>query len=216
MPEGTLEALKWLALILMTLDHINTFLFARTLPGAYEAGRIAMPLFSFVLGYNLARPDAWQNGLYIRTMKRLAVFGVLATPFFIGLANLPGGWRPLNILFTFLVATATIAFVERGGAGPYAAAAAVFVAGGAIVEYSWCGPLLCASAWLYSRMPGKPALMLLAAATMLLYVVNQNFWALAALPIILAAPTLHLRMPRIRYAFYIYYPAHLGILYMLD
>ena len=56
MADGTIEGLKWLALVLMTGDHVNKYLFNATLPVLFEAGRIALPLFVFVLAYNLARP----------------------------------------------------------------------------------------------------------------------------------------------------------------
>ena len=63
---GTLEALKWLGLVLMVLDHANKYLFAHAIPGAFEAGRLAMPIFGFVLAYNLARRIHWE-GAYYRT-----------------------------------------------------------------------------------------------------------------------------------------------------
>lgn len=53
-PDGTVEALKWLALALMTGDHVNKYLFNGTLPFLFEAGRLALPIFVFVLAYNLA------------------------------------------------------------------------------------------------------------------------------------------------------------------
>nr|WEG85486.1 trbP [Escherichia coli] len=56
--DGTIEALKWLALLAMTGDHVNKYLFNGTLPYLFEAGRLALPLFVFVLAYNLARPGA--------------------------------------------------------------------------------------------------------------------------------------------------------------
>ncbi len=70
--NGTIEALKWVALLLMTADHVNKYLFNETLPFLFEAGRIAMPLFVFVLAYNLARPSVSESGAYQRTMIRLA------------------------------------------------------------------------------------------------------------------------------------------------
>jgi hypothetical protein len=103
--DGTLEALKWAALALMLLDHVNTFLYNRSLPGAYEAGRWVAPVFAFVLAYNLARPDALQLGIHLRVMRRLALYGVLAAPPFMALI---GRWWPLNILFLLLAATAVI------------------------------------------------------------------------------------------------------------
>ena len=54
--SGTLEALKWLALLLMTLDHVNKHLLHASVPELFAAGRLTLPLFGFVLGYNLARP----------------------------------------------------------------------------------------------------------------------------------------------------------------
>ena len=86
--DGSLEALKWIALVLMTGDHVNKYLFNATLPVLFEAGRVALPLFIFVLAYNLARPDVMAREVYGRTMKRLALFGVLATPVFIALGGL--------------------------------------------------------------------------------------------------------------------------------
>jgi len=71
-PDGTVEALKWLALVLMTGDHVNKYLFNATLPVLFEAGRVALPLFVFVLAYNLARPGTLERGVYGRTMSRLA------------------------------------------------------------------------------------------------------------------------------------------------
>ena len=58
MAEGSLEAIKWAALILMVFDHTNKYLYAERLPVVFQLGRIVMPMFGFVLAYNLARPDA--------------------------------------------------------------------------------------------------------------------------------------------------------------
>jgi len=104
--NGTIEALKWLALVLMIGDHINKYLLNDTVAWLYDAGRLTMPLFVFVLAYNLARPGALESGAYRRTMIRLAVFGALASPAFLALGGLVNGWWPLNILFT-LVAVAS-------------------------------------------------------------------------------------------------------------
>lgn len=210
--EGTLEALKWIALVLMTLDHFNKYLYDHTLPVLFELGRIAMPLFGFVLAYNLARPDALQRGLFGRTIRRLALFGVLATPFFLSLGQLVAGWRPLNIMFTLLTASVTIYLLRRGGLAYFAGAVVVFFVGGALVEFWWFGLLFCITAWLYCAKPRKLSLSLWLASTAMLYFANQNFWALAALPIIGAAPYVTLNLPRVRYAFYAYYPAHLALL----
>ena len=90
------EALKWFALVLMTLDHINKFLCAGALPFVFEAARLVMPLFAFILAYNMARPHSMARDVQLRTFGRLLAFGMLATPPFVVLV----GWGPLNILFT--------------------------------------------------------------------------------------------------------------------
>ena len=66
--DGTIEALKWLGVVLMTLDHINKYFFNETLPGIFALGRLTMPIFGFVLAYNLARPGSLERGAYTRTM----------------------------------------------------------------------------------------------------------------------------------------------------
>ena len=76
----------------------------------------------FVLAYNLVRPGTFERGAYPRTMKRLALFGAVASVPFIALGGLFAGWWPLNVLFTLLVITATLYLVERGGAGNLIAA----------------------------------------------------------------------------------------------
>ena len=213
--DGTIEALKWLALVLMTLDHINKYLFAEKLPGFFELGRLAMPLFGFVLAYNLARPGALQRGTHLHAIERLALFGVVATPFFIGMGGLGWGWWPLNIMFMLLTATGLIYLIEKGDAVSLVAAGALFFFGGFLVEFWWFALAYCVAAWWYCKSPSKRALVLWIAAAASLYVVNRNYWALAALPVIFAAPYIDLKMPRIRYAFYIYYPAHLAVLLTL-
>ena len=94
--SGTLEALKWLALLLMTLDHVNKHLLHASVPELFAAGRLALPLFGFVLGYNLARPGALASGGYSRTARRLAVFGSIATIPFIALGGLGWGMMALQ------------------------------------------------------------------------------------------------------------------------
>ena len=53
--NGAVEAMKWLGLILMTADHAQKYGLLPAMPGVYEAGRLAFPLFGmavalFILG----------------------------------------------------------------------------------------------------------------------------------------------------------------------
>ena len=213
--SGTLEALKWLALLSMTLDHVNKHLLHASVPEMFAAGRLAMPLFGFVLAYNLARPGALASGAYLRTASRLAIFGSIATIPFIGLGGLGWGWWPFNIMATLLVATLCAWLIEAGGPGRQVAAAVLFIVGGAFVEFWWPGIAVCLLAWAYCRRPSWLWLALWIGALASLCIINRNLWALAAVPLIYAAAQVKMDLPRGRLAFYIYYPAHLAALWVL-
>lgn len=213
--DGTVEGLKWLALALMTGDHVNKYLFNATLPVLFEAGRVALPLFVFVLAYNLARPGTLERGVYGRTMSRLAVFGALASVPFVALGGLYAGWWPLNVMFTLLVVTATAYLVERGGKLHLAAAGVAFLVGGSSVEYWWPAVAFGLAVWSYTRRPSWAAAAVALLACAALWFINRNLWALAALPVLFLASRVDVRVPRLRWAFYAYYPLHLAALWLI-
>jgi hypothetical protein len=206
--------MKWLALILMTLDHVNKYLLNYRMPALFSLGRIAMPLFVFVLAYNLARPEALAGGVYSRTATRLALYGAVACVPFIALGKVYGGWWPLNIMFTLLVATIVIGLIEQGGRVKTTMAVIVFLVGGGLVEYWWFAIGLAIACWRYCKRPSASRLSVLAICIAALWLINQNPWALLALSLILAAPYIALSIPRSSLLFYTYYPVHLGVLFV--
>jgi hypothetical protein len=210
--NGSIEALKWLALVLMTVDHVNHFIFKMQSPVMSDLGRIAMPLFGFVLAYNLARPDAMQKGIHLRAMPRLLLFGVLASPFYILLK----GWFPLNIMFTLLLATYLIYLIENENQFNRTLCVLVFIIGGIFVEYAWFATAYCLAAWWFCKSPSLVRGLLWLGMTALLWVDNLNYWACAALPIIFLAPYIKIKVPRLRFVFYAYYPIHLALLLFIQ
>ncbi len=212
MAEGTLQALKWGALLLMVLDHANKYLYAERLPVIFQVGRLVMPIFGFVLAYNLARPDALARGLHRRMMFRLALAGLAACPIVI-ILNGPlvsaNPWWPLNILFTLWLVVAITFLIDRGGVGRCALALALLVVAGAFVEYLWMGLLCCLGAWAFCRDANVKSGLLWFLGTLSLTVVNGNAWALLAIPLILLTSRLSLNVPRCRWIFYAFYPVHL-------
>jgi len=214
--DGTLEALKWLALTLMTLDHVNKYLLHEAVPALFAAGRLAMPLFGFVLAYNLARPETLAAGVYSRVLQRLAIYGAIATVPCIALGGIAWGWWPLNIMAMLFVAVGVMYLVEKGGKANFALAVMLFVLGGGIVEFWWPGVALCLAAWRYCKRPSWSALIVWICALASLFIINSNMWALALLPLVfVAAPRINLNMPRLSRVFYAYYPAHLIVLWIL-
>ena len=177
----------------------------------YEIGRIAMPLFGFVMAYNLARPDELIKNTHKRTMKRLFVYGLLATPFYAAINR----WWPVNIMFTLLAVTYLIYRIELGGRDYVWQCCMIFFVSGFFVEYLWFATAYCLAAWWYCKSPDFMKLLAWFAATSLLYVMNLNHWSLLALPIIFMAPHYKIKMPRMRQIFYVYYPLHLGVLVII-
>ncbi|MGB7815546.1 MAG: TraX family protein [Methylotenera sp.] len=209
--DGALESLKWLALVAMTCDHFNHILFKLQLPVISEFGRIAMPLFGLVLAYNLARPYTLQKGIHMRAMARMAFFGLIATPFYCIAFEKPS-WFLLNILFTLMLATGIIYLIEKGGFYCELLAIALFILGGIFVDYIWFGLGYCLAGWYYCKKPCVWRLLLWIGSITGLYFANDNLWALVALPVIFMATKVDYKMPRLRLAFYIYYPLHLAVL----
>ncbi len=213
--SGTIETLKWMALVMMTCDHINKYLLNGTVAWLYDLGRLAMPLFIFVLAYNLARPGGLEHGVHQRIIRRLAIFGVLASPAFLALGGLANNWWPLNILFTLLVLVATIRFIETKTTYGYILAALVFCLGGSLVEFWWPALAFGLAIWAYVKQPSFFALGLALASCAALGFINGNQWAIASLFFILAAPFFALPCTRVRWFFYAYYPAHLTIIWLV-
>lgn len=203
--SGTKEALKWLALALMLLDHVNAHVLHGSQPWAFAAGRVVMPIFGAVLAHNLAHGDeaaAW------RAVRRCLAFGALATPAFWALH---GGWWPLNILFELAAAAAVIALVQRRR---FLLAAVLFLLAGSTAEFWWPGIGATVAAWCWWRRPSFAAAASWAVALALLSPINGNAWAFGALPILALAAQVDIDVPRLRWFFYAAYPAHLAILWM--
>lgn len=198
----------------MTLDHINRVFFNQKFYLAYCAGRLAMPLFAFVFAYNLARVEPIPSEVYIKTCKRLIVFGVLATPAYIAMNNIEGLF-PLNILFAFLVALTVLYCYEKGKAA-FPLSICLFLIGGIFIEYNWSVLLLCASFWVFCKKPSLHSILMGIAGFILLSKLNENSWGLAALPLILLATLINLKIPRWRYLFWIYYPVHMTLFCLLN
>ncbi|EAT8674938.1 TPA: conjugal transfer protein TraX [Escherichia coli] len=215
MPYKNLTLIKWIAVILMIGDHINKYLLNESMPFLYYAGRIAMPLFVYVLAYNLARPDNLSSGAYSRIIPRLMVFGLISTPAYILLDGILDGWWPLNILFTLLTITIICYFLDKGGRLPALYALIVFFALGAVVEFWWPAIAMGVCVWLYYRKGRGIFLCLALLACTSLVLINQNFYALLAVPVIIIAGYVRFPVRRFKWVFYAFYPAHLYLILAL-
>lgn len=202
MTSSARELLKWLAVILMTGDHVAKVIYGGYVLGLSEAGRVAFPLFALVMAYNLAQPGADVG----KSVRRLALWGVIAQPVH---ALTFGYWFPVNILLTFaLCAAAVYASGQRKWIGLVLAAAILPL----FVDYQWAGVAFVLLAWFGFRT-GRPVLVLAAFAPLCAF--NANLWALAAIPVAVWLSHATWAVPRGRWAFYGYYVAHLACIGLL-
>ncbi|MCU1122523.1 TraX family protein [Stenotrophomonas sp. Sm3147] len=199
MTSSAREVLKWLAVVLMTCDHVAKAIYGGYVPGLSEAGRVAFPLFALVMAYNLAQPGADA----VKSVRRLAMWGLIAQPVH---ALAFGYWLPLNILLTFALCAAAIYAAGQRKWVVLAFAAAVLPA---FVDYQWAGVGFVLLAWLAFH---RQQCWLLVPAFAAICWFNGNLWALAAIPVALGLSRVAWPVPRGRWAFYGYYVGHLACL----
>lgn len=221
--NDSLELLKWIALVLMTGDHVNKFLLSSSNVVLFSLGRTVLPIFIFVLAYNMARDGTMTKGCYIRSIKRMLLFGILASPAFI----LLGGhvalvseekeiWWILNILFSMALLTWCLYSLEKGDndikwlwIGWLS-----FWVGGLFIEFWWSGLGLGVAIWWYFKNKSYSRIILaLFFSLLFLLAVNQgNSSFLIAFILILLASKLPINFPRMKWFFYFYYPFHLTVI----
>lgn len=196
----------------MTLDHINTFILNGKYPLLFEAGRVVMPLFAFVLAYNLARTPK-NESIYKRVMRRLLIYGLIATPFFIAIHSVSvigWSWYPLNILFTLLVSTFCIYCLEKGDSMSFVAG---IVLGGAVVEFLHPAILFTIFSWQYCRSGKKYWLLFMLLMMFPIGIINMSMSGAFSLVLIFLVSKVDINIPRARNCFYAFYPTHLSVLY---
>ncbi len=215
--DGQLEALKWLALVSMFIDHVGRHLLGWPQESwVFAAGRLAFPCFAFVLAVNLARAGDRERRCG-RTALRLLAWGAISV--------LPSIWargdpQMLNVLVTLGLGAALCWLVESPAPALLRIPACLVVAAAAwFAEFGIGGVFLVPAVYLActQRFPGLvvvAALLLLATAAL-----NGQFGGaaafaatLAAVPFAAAVRALPLAMPRWQLLFYAIYPVHLALI----
>ncbi|MEL1264403.1 TraX family protein [Pseudoxanthomonas putridarboris] len=204
--SGGRELLKWLALALMTGDHVNKVLLDGGQPWLTDISRVVFPIFAVVFVCNLRLEEPGMHGW--NAALRTLVSGLLVQPLH---AWAFGYWLPANVLLTLSAGALVLLLWKRSPL----ASIALFVFAGLWVDYSWFGlGIMVAAALAFSR--GGACVAFLGLAVGLLVFINGNFYALAALPLIAVVGRLPVDVPRWRWTFLAYYVGHLGALVVLD
>lgn len=203
-----LDALKLLALVAMTVDHVNVVVFMRSQEPLMLIGRIAFPTFVFAAAFGALRTRAPR-----RYLMRLCACALLSQPVFYWSVGID--WWYLNTVFTLLSGVAAVLLWRYGRLwlAPLALLPALFA------DYGIPGAaaVLAAAMMLSSPAPVKiTGAGLYALLCPLLWpAANQLLVALpsSALALLLWSETAGgIRPSGPRYLFYVYYPLHLAIL----
>lgn len=202
--------LKWIAIITMLIDHIGAVLFPYEL-GYRIIGRIAFPIFCFLIveGFSHTRDVR-------RYMVRLGIFALISElPYDLAFHGEMVYAEGQNVFFTLLLGVLMMYMMSLCSAVPLKAMAAVSIAVLAEVlntDYSARGILLILIYYIFRE---KRAISLPAGALW-----NFSYgWGMVQCCGVLATPFLAFyngkRGPKIKYFFYVFYPAHLLVLYFL-
>lgn len=195
------EWLKWIALVLMTGDHVNKAWLDDAYPILGIVSRVVFPIFAIVLAYNMQQASPQSRR---QAMKRLLIFAVVAQPLHMLAFGNP---LTLNVLFTLLLGV----FVLYSGTR-WLSLVAVLTAGW-FVDYGPLGVAVVVTAGMLFHGGPKPRLfLLLLVAVASLYWINGNHWGLLSIPIIYALHAVPGTFPRWRWTFLAYYVGHLALL----
>ena len=228
------NVLKLTACVLMFIDHfsygvIHNYMIShamdilpddyKTLSTIYEIcrgiGRLAFPIFCFFIVEGFLR-----TGNIIKYIIRIAVFAVLSEiPFDLGLYGVPVKWDHQNVILTFLIALimlVVIRYLENniwGLSMPLinftCICAVIAFADTAYLlntDYSWKCMLLTAVLY-FTRNTGPFRYLAGAVSTCW-----EKYGPLSFLLLYFYDPQVR---PRHKYAFYLFYPLHLLLIYLL-
>lgn len=204
------ELLRWLALSCMVIDHVAfIFLDRETAQPLRALGRIAWPLFAYLLAYNVAV----RRVAPAKYLRPLAVFTLLSQlPHWLAFSS---NW--VNIIGTLLLGATVLHVLEERSydrLGGLLTLLLVLVLS-PFVEYGTSGVLLVAGCWLFLRYPH---VLTLSTAVALVALVNYPHaswpFGLLAVAVVIAVTLLPERfgLPRSGRLPWIFYPAHLLVL----
>jgi hypothetical protein len=209
--------LKIAAMLSMLCDHIGFVLVsANHFPEIYYTlriiGRIAFPLFCFMLVEGFVHTHNRKNYII-----RLAVFAIVSEiPFDLSSCGSAFDWDSQNVMWTLLIGFIVLCGLERFEEN-YLAKLAVLLAGGIAAyfmhtDYSMFGVFLIAVLYI-CRFNNKARIVLL--GIMVLTQGRIEAFAALSIPFIMKYDPDKNDIHLPKYFFYVFYPAHLVILYLI-
>lgn len=211
------EFLKWIAIITMTIDHIGAVLYPE-LRVLRFVGRIAFPLFAYLLVLGLENTRNIRNYLI-----RLFIFAAVSqVPFFLALDYAP--FEMLNIFFTLGLGLMFVYFFQKASIFAFIPLLASFLIN---FDYGIYGLALIGCMALLRKNTKLGVVLIVLLNCLFLFPFSSQFFSLAALPLIVLHDTGYLSIVKDygedykipfwrKYLFYIFYPLHLFLLYVVS
>jgi len=210
------ELLKWIAIATMTVDHVGAILFPN-----FEVlrfiGRFAFPLFAYLLVLGVETTRNIRN-----YFLRLFIFALISqVPFFLALDNEP--FDLLNIFFTLACGLLFLHFFRKNSVF---ALVPLFVSLFLPFDYGAYGIAVIGCMYMLRANTKFGVAALVIINTLFLVPWNAQFLSIAAIPLIVLhnrgslnlteGTPKKLAIPIWRkYFFYVYYPLHLTLLYII-
>ncbi len=213
-------SLKIIACVTMVLDHIKYAIPETTCFATQYLGRIAFPLFAFLVGEGYCHTSNLK-----KYSKRLILFALISQIPFMLFRTLVGEWRMLNILFTLLLGLGTIAVWDKFGKKSIPIIALLVFLGKILrVDYGWYGVL---SVFLLYVFRERKILRIFAFAMLnLIYYQNRlflenslpylNSYVCTTIPVIFLLFYNGKLGRKTKYLYYLFYPLHMFLFYMIN
>jgi hypothetical protein len=210
------EILKWIAIITMTIDHVGAVLFPE-----FEVlrliGRLSFPIFAYLLILGLENTRNARN-----YFTRLFIFALISqVPFYLAIGIEP--LEHLNIFFTLSFGLMFVYFFKKNSIIAFFPIVLSILLN---FDYSIYGITLIGCMYILTGNTKLGTILLVLLNGLFLVPWNSQFLSLLALPLIILHQNSLLTTPKDidkefkipvwrKYFFYVYYPLHLTILYII-
>jgi len=210
------ELLKWIAIITMTVDHVGVMLYPEFTVLRF-IGRFSFPLFAYLLILGI---ENTRNIRYYFT--RLFIFALISqVPFFLALDY--GPFDSLNIFFTLSSGLLFVYFFKKSSVFVLVPVFASLVLP---FDYGIYGIAVIGCIFILKENTKFGVFSLVLINTLFLVPWNIQFLSISAIPLILLHKNGSLKITREtteevtiplwrKYFFYVYYPLHLTLLYII-
>jgi hypothetical protein len=220
--------IKLIAIVTMVIDHVGAFLFPNIL-FLRVIGRLAFPLFSSLIA----------NGAYYsknrnKYLVRLFVFAIISqVPYLLTGRLIHPDFQGLNIFFTLFLGLLAIEIIRKYKSAVVFVTVVLVI--GLLAEIAWVSyglagilsivffykyfkdfkKMLISQALIFSISSLTPQIIQLFSGSIIVIENTRVIQSLAVFSLIFIYLYNEKPGPRLKYIFYVFYPAHLIIIYMI-